>query len=116
MTDACILLLYDAVNVCRLRMVQVSRRAIDIPRGQVRTSVDEAPSEAVHLELGLVESLFEQQSRDLLTLITLKLDDLAVDLVLYHAPVTGKLLLGRLEHLLGIERFGQTLNAEGSAR
>jgi len=68
-------------------------------------------SETVHLDLFFPSEadLFEKLA-DVLSLVSLQLDDLSVLWVLYHRTVTRKLLLGVLDNFLEVKLGGDSLD------
>ena len=66
------------------------------------------PSEAVHLDLGLLDdALCDEEFRDVLALVALKLDDSAELLALDQRAVSRETLLERLDHSGEVEVLGQ---------
>ena len=69
--------------------------------------------EAMDLDVFLLaDSTLNEELGDLLTMITLELDNVqAAVLLLDNAAVTSKVLLEHLEDLLGVHVLGETLNS-----
>jgi len=68
----------------------------------------------VHLDILLGDAFLNQEHRNLLTLIALKLDDLAKFLVIDKGAIASKLLFERLEKLLRVVFFGKALKSRQS--
>ena len=68
----------------------------------------------MHLDILLGNAFLNQEHRNLLTLIALKLDDLAKFLVIDKGAIASKLLFERLEKLLRVVFFGEALKSRQS--